>query len=233
MYNLNEQEKKLLDFLIAIPPDMDGASHYLQTQNLAPSEITRVSIEYADYCFCDAGDYAYQHGISHPHEVIPNLNSTYILDVIKLMLQHGLNPNAIFDGYNIMDWIKFVDNEFLAADTLALLLEHGGDANLMLPSEGETLFEAVNFDVFFGAIEQYDRQRYASLVHCWLVLIGYGARCSKGSVQVFKEYDSSNFFDLQKLKSHRNYSFGMTHLENDFAISIYDKETLWEVVRIR
>lgn len=40
-------------------------------------------------------------------------------------------------------------------------------------------------------------------------------------------------FSLHKLRNHRNYGFCVIHLENDFAISIYDKATLWEVARIQ
>jgi len=50
---------------------------------------------------------------------------------------------------------------------------------------------------------------------------------------VYLEYNSSKTFDWDNLKNHRNYYYGITHLENDFAISIYDKDTLWEVARIK
>ena len=230
---LSEREQKLFDYLTVIPPDMNGAEHYLQAETLDRDEVTRVAIEYADACFCEAGDFAYKQGIPHPAGIVPDLHSTYILDVVKFLLRYGMDPNGVHEDYNIMDSLRFVDNEYLAADTLVLLLEHGGKPNLMIPGEGETLFNTLDFDVFFDAIEQYDRQRYAALVRCWMVLIGYGARCGEDKMQMFREYNSSEIFDLQKLKNHRNYYFRVTHLENDFAISIYDKDTLWEVARIK
>ena len=229
---LSEREQKLFNLLAAIPPDIDAAEHHLQTTHLDGKEVTRVAIEYANLCFCETGDFAYAQHIPHPTNIVPNLHSTYIFDVVKLLLRYNLNPNGIHEDYNIMDSLRYIDNEFLAADTLALLLEHGGRVNLMLPAESETLFQATDFHVFFDAVEQYDCQRYASLVHFWMVLIGYGARCGENKIQVFREYNSSEIFNLQKLKNHRSYYFGLTHLENDFAISIYDKKTLWEVVRM-
>ena len=230
---MNEREQKLLDLLTAIPPDMVGAAYMLQTEHLDCDEVTKVAIGYAYECFCEAGDFAYEHRIPHPAAIVPNLHSTYILDIIKLLLRYGLDPNGVHEDDNIMNSLRFVDNELIAADTLVLLLGHGGKTDLIIPGEGDTLFNAADFAVFYDAVEQYDRQRYASLVHCWMVMIGYGARCGEDKMQAFRECNSTEPFDWDKLKKHRNYYFGITHLENDFAISIYDKDTLWEVARIK
>ena len=228
---LNAREQKLFDLLTKIPPDLSSAELYMQTENLNCDEVTRAAIEYADECFRDAGDYAYERRIPHPTDIIPNLNSTYILDVLSLLLRYGLDPNAIHEDTNIMYSLIYIDNEFLAADALAMLLDHGGKPDLMLP--GETLFSTTDFDVFNYATDRYiDNQAYASLVHYWMVLIGYGARYENNKMQIFKELMSSKVFDLQKLRNHRNYYFGLTHMENKIAISIYDKETFWEVARI-
>lgn len=234
MYScLNEREKKLLDLLLAIPPKMDDAECYLQAEGLKGKEITKVAIEYTEYCFCEAGDFAYEQGIPHPPDIIPNLHSTYIFDVIQLLLQNGLDPNDIFEDQNVMSNLEYVDNEFLAADTLALLLEHGGKIDRILPDTAETLSQTIEFDVFNDAIEQRDRQRYAALVHCWMVLIGYGAQYTEDSIQTFTEHHPWKMFDLRKLRNHRNYYFGVMQLENRVAISIYDKKTLCEVARLQ
>ena len=66
-----------------------------------------------------------------------------------------------------------------------------------------------------------------------MVLIGYGARFGEDKIQVFREYDSSDAFDLSKLKKHRDFYFGITRFGDDLTISIYDKKTLWEVARIK
>lgn len=228
--SLDAKEKALFGLLTAIPPNMDAAERLLRTEVLTASEVTRVAIAYAYECFCEVGDLVRENKEPHSAEIVPDLHSTHIYDIVKLLLQFGLEPNGIYEEHNIMDTLKYIDNEFLAADTLALLFEHGGDPGLVV--DIESFFQSLDFDVFFDAIEQYDRQQYASLVHCWIVTIGYGARCGEGRMQVFKEYDSTEYFDLQKLRSHRNYYFGLSHVEKSFALSIYDKDTLWEVVRI-
>lgn len=230
---LNSKEQKLLDLLTALPPDTAGAERILREEPFSTEEITRVAVTYVYECFCEAGDFAEDIGIPHPTEIVPGLHSTYILEVIRFLLPYGLDPNGIHEDCNVMEALMYVDNEFLAADTLALLLEEGGKHDLLIPDMGETLFASVDFDVFFDAVEQQNRQRYAALVHCWMVLMGYGARCGTEKTQVFREADSPEYFDLQKLKNHRNYGFVLTHLEDGYAISIYDKSTLWEVARIR
>lgn len=230
---LTMREQKLLDALAAIPPNMDKAEQYLKAEQLECDEVTRVAIEYAYQCFCEVGDYAHDQRIPHPSEIVPNLHSSYIFDVVNLLLQYGMDPNGVHEDCNIMDSLRFVDNEFLAADTLALLLEHGGKTDLTIPGEFESLFAETDFDVFFDAFVQSNRQRYASLVHYWMVLIGYGAQYDEDMMEAFRNLDSSEPFVLEKLKNHRNYFFGVTHLEKGIAISIYDKDTLWEVVRFK
>lgn len=229
---LSEREQKLLNQLMTIPPDLERAESDLQAEKFSCDEVTRVGIVYVQGCHFEVADYAQKHGIQQPTEILPNLLSSHILDVVKLLLQHGLNPNGVHEDDNIMDSLKFIDNELLAADALALLLEHGGETDLMIPGEGE-LFEATDFDIFYAAGGMMNRQTFRSIVHCWMVMIGYGARCGESRMQAFREYDSSKTFDWDNLKSHRNYYFGITRLENDLAISIYDKDTMWEVARIK
>lgn len=232
MLKLEGKEKNLLGLLSAIPPDFELAEQMLQKEEYSTEEITKVALNYVEQCFWEKDDFFQTRNTPVTLGIVPNLHSTYIVDVIKLLLEYGLNPNAIYNEDNIMYKLHFIDNEFLAADTLALLLEHGGKTDLNIPDE-VSFFDSIDFDVFFDAIEQYNRLRYASMVHYWMVMIGYGARCGEDKMQVFKEYNSDEYFNFDKLKNHRNYFFGITYLENDFAISIFDKDTLWEVARIK
>lgn len=130
--------------------------------------------------------------------------------------------------------LRWVNNEFVAADTLALLLEHGGETDLCY-DECMDMFIEHDWEVFFAALNCQNRTWFAVIVYLWMVMLGYGARYKKDQdfIEVFNEFDSDAVFDLEKLKNFRNYYFGITHIENDYAISIYDKATLWEVVRIK
>ncbi|MDY3278913.1 MAG: hypothetical protein SOX25_02230 [Eubacteriales bacterium] len=233
---LEGKEQTLFELLTAIPPDWAAMEQFLREGKLTSQEITKAATYYVDECFCEARDAEIEAGISRSAGIVPDLHSTYLCDAVKLLLPFGLDPNGIFnDGdSNIMDSLRYVDNEFLAADALALLLEHGGDPTLYIPGANEPLFCYVSDDVFSEADEMDDRKQYASLVHFWMVLIGYGARYNTNSAKMmfFKEYHSSRLFDPDKLRNHRNYYFGISHLEGRTTVHIYDKETLWEVARL-
>lgn len=232
---LEAKEKELFDLLMVIPPDLEAIEAFLRAESLTPSEVTRAAMEYVDECSWDADEYSWECTTPLTPQIYPNLHSTYLYDIVKLLLQFGLEPNGVYDDNNIMWILKYVNNEFIAVDTLALLLEHGGDPQLSFDS-CMSIFVEYDFDVFFDAVEHENRHAFAIIVYCWMVLIGYGARYSEDIIQVFKEYTDADFsakpFDLQKLRNFRNYYFGITHTERKFAISIYDKATLWEVVRI-
>ena len=107
----------------------------LAAEKFTTDEVTRVAIEYSDECFCEVDDFESENNIPRPKGVVPNLHSTYIVDVIRFLLQYGLDPNGIHEDCNIMDSLHYVDNEFLAADALALLLEHGGNHDLIVDGE--------------------------------------------------------------------------------------------------
>ena len=65
------------------------------------------------------------------------------------------------------------------------------------------------------------------------LLLAYGGKTEgkAPAVQAFKEYDSDTLFDLRKLKDHRNYYVGLSTLNDQRTIHIFDKKTFWEVAR--
>ena len=79
---------------------------------------------------------------------------------------------------------------------MRLLLENGGNPNHLIPSEGETVFEYIDFMVSY---DQYMHE-YFYTVQCWLVLMAYGAcwrnngeipltMLGENSVEIFKNYE--------------------------------------------
>lgn len=238
---LNDLEQNLLDTLLEIPPKYEIARSKIEETNISAESITKVGIKYAAECFLDFGDslFAKTEGSIQlskaeiPQGISAGLNSTYIYDVIKLLLEYGLDPNLIFESgcsqYNIMKELQFVDNEYIAADTMELLLEHGANPNLIV--NGESIFEQVDFEIWFGSIEQYIRWRYDAWVHMWMVLVANGGEIAgKGPmVKTFKEYDSDEMFDLRKLRNHRDFYFGLSIENKERALHVYDKKTLWKV----
>lgn len=231
---LSEMETRLFALLETIPPQLEETERFLEENRLSAESVTKVGIRYTERCFCEAGDVR-DEGISNPTAVIPDLHSTYIYEVTELLLRYGLDPNAVYGQSNVLYELQYVDNEFLAADTLALLFEHGADPNLTV--DGESFFDLIHFDAFFDALEQYDRIRYASHIHFWMVMLGYGADRLAPPVQcqLFREYDydacNEPLFTLDKLRDHRKYAFCVIHGEEGTEICIFDKDTLWEVAR--
>lgn len=239
---LTERSQQLLDILMTIPPKLDVAKEYLDANHLSADEVTRVANVYADKCFLDYGDYLFE---TYPdcnlstleinHSIVPELHSAYIYDIVKLLLRYGMDPNTVYiveyNHYNIMNLVVHIDHGYLAADTMGLLLENGGDPNLAV--EIETIYEYVADDVWFGAIEQEIRWRYDSWVHLWMVLLAYGGkpRGKKCPLEVFREYDSTSLFDVKKLKNHRDYIYGISKENYEPVIHIFDKKTLWEVAK--
>lgn len=240
---LNKKSQQLLDLLLTIPPNFVSAEVLLQQESFSSEEVTKTAICYAEECVMDIADTFRTSrddrisfsGVMPPAGVIPDVHSTYVYEVVQFLLPFGLQPNGIYsdgsDEYNLLDSLKYIDNEYLAADAMALLMEHGGDPNLIVNSED--LFRHIDFDVWFDTVEQYMRWRFDALVHIWMVLLAYGGKIEDKApaVQVFNEYDSDDLFDLRKLKDHRNYYVGLSTLNNQRTIHIFDKKTFWEVAR--
>ena len=111
----------------------------------------------------------------------------------------------------------------MAADTLKLLLENGGDPNLVV--DGDSIFTDVDFDIFFGAVEQHMRITYDSNVHYWMVLVGYGGKLIDGRDPVTLQPGCT----LEMFKDHRNLDFCLEKEDGDYTMHIFDKRTKWEI----
>ena len=232
--------KEIFDLMLQIPPDLTQIRKCLEAHHLSPADVNRLALCYVEECWeegitCEDGQTAYDY---HWEEAClkPDMHSTYLYEIIKLFLDFGLDPNAMVDGYSILNELPNVVNEYVGADTLALLFEHGADPNLKY-CDGENLFSELDFAVIFDAIEQYDRRRYDALVHSWFVFLGYGAVPDNGtsSVDLFNVIDTGKAFDLGELRNHRNYTFGLSHVKNrgeNWSLHIFDKWTMWEVARL-
>jgi len=66
-----------------------------------------------------------------------------------------------------------------------------------------------------------------------MVLLAYGGRLNSGvpEAEARREYDSSEMFDIAKLKNHRGYYFGLSIENGERTLHIFDKGTFREVTR--
>ena len=230
---LNEKQKCLYDKLNKVPPDLEGAEVLINGGDYSGDDISLVGAAlmkdyYVDFEASDPDHYS---------RVEPQ--APYVYDVVKLLLEHGLDPNAVYGDTNIMSDLLFVSTPYVAADTLALLLEHGGRTDLVV--DGARIFDDLDFDIVFDAFNQEIRSSYDSTVHCWFVMLGYGARLRDGSlpVDIFDVYDedylNKNAFDISLLKDHNNYTFGISNVPGrgeSWSLHIFDKRTFYEVARL-
>jgi len=209
--------EQCLKMLLSVQPKMDEAEQLLQAQKHTQQELMQIALDFIDACRWEGGP----------------IYAPYLYQVMELLLRYGLDPKEKRDGHRLLSALLYVEYGYTAADTLGLLFEHGADPNYE-PDDDESAFEKADFDIWFGALEQYNRQTYDAWLHSWMVFIGYGATVPDGKppLEVFREYDSEEWFDLGKLRQHRNYYWGLSFEGKDICVHIYDKETLWEVARM-
>ena len=157
---------------------------------------------------------------------------------LKLLLDYGLNPNKVYcdeepynDGGNILIALQFVENGYLGADCMALLLEHGG--NPCISVNHYHLASEIYGDIglwFFNAEGPWERYRFDLDMHYFMVLAGFGGRFSNGEGLI----DMCEGHDVSELKEHRNFYYGGIESDrsNDhYEICFFDKETNFEVGR--
>ena len=238
----------LLDALLQIPPDFNYVDQQIEEKQLSPRLVTKLGYDYLSALHIEECE---NRGLDDTRDTtweevtkLPDKHSTYMYEVIDMLLEFGLDPNYYETGkrgFFLMVLVTCISNGFVAPDTLALLLEHGGNSDTIV--DGWNLYDHVYNDLSFSMMcDNYERSTHLhnhSLAHCWFVLLGYGCYGThdNGHPLEFRVRDSEGedgYFDLKKLKNHRNYTLAKTQADNDGSpstLSIIDKRTCWEVAR--
>ena len=159
------EDSNLLQALLQVPPDLIFVQEQLQSGQYSPQQVTELGYQYAEECWNEDLDADNSEFFSEEFEycwreadTIADRHSFYLYEVIDLLLKYGLDPNYTVDGdCCLMEFVIGIVNGYIAADTLILLLESGGNPNLI--SSGENMFDQICFDVDFDAVEQRDRRR--------------------------------------------------------------------------
>lgn len=234
---LTDKAKQLYDLLFTKSFNLDKLIGVLNAGHFSKEDVNLAAYKYVDDCQNDLMDDDWQVHHSGKGEVVPGYESSHMLDAIGVLLEYGLDPNSVYtealtedisEQYNIMQALRYIDNGYVAADTLALLLEHGGNPSIII--DGNSFVRDVNFDLLFDLNNQEDRIRYDALVHFWMVLIGYGAKLEHGEACI----DPCGHFDVTNLRNHRQYYYGAIHSDrsnDNMEICFFDKKTNWEVAR--
>ena len=242
VYQRRPGSEELLGHLLGSPCDLSAAENLLKERKNSRDDVTRAGFDYVERCQDACDEYYAEHPdqelYTHEETVCSELTAE-LPNVMKLLLEYGLDPNGACDGeygeMSVMGCVTRVYDGYVAADTLALLMEHGGDPDLVI--DGESLFQDIDFDVWFDAYNMPYKMVYDSKVHCWFVMLGSSGNSKNGRelVTVYAERrDESDLddFRISDLKDHRNYTFAITRTPSrgeSCALHIIDKRTFWEV----
>ena len=167
----------MFHLFMELPPRFNYIETLLSNHTYTCENINESFCEFVEECFCEYRDFIDKHGRKPSEEEI---HSTYVFPLCKLLLKYGLDPNYVFGEMysesNVMYQVYWIDTPYVAADTLRLLLEHGGDPNLLV--DGESIWHLSDFDIWFDVLwgyaqdPQYSTQ-FDSRFHFWLVLRGF------------------------------------------------------------
>ena len=237
---LEGKVKELYDKLYTVDFDAAGLRKDLEEGKYDPETVNTAAIEYVDDCGINFDYWSINWDEYYPGETVQGLESSHMTEAIRLLLDYGLDPNKIirvdkqhggFDEYNIMEQIQLVFNGYQAADSLYLLLSHGGNPNLEI--NRISLSTEPDWDIGFDTINREDMvadSMYEAKLHYWFVLVGFRAELGYADLPV----ETANGFDLSGLKEHRNYYAGAIHSdrsEDNWELCIFDRHTNWEVAR--
>lgn len=237
---LEGRTKELYDKLYTVDFDADGLRKELEEGKYDADTVNMAAIEYVDDCGINFDHWSISGDEYNPGETVQGYESSHMTEVICVLLDYGLDPNKIimvdnqhggFDEYNIMEQVQMVFNGYQAADSLYLLLSHGG--NPYLEVDRVPLNIEPDWDIGFDTInreDMVDDSMYDAKMHYWFVLVGFRADLSEADLPL----EPVKSFDLSKLKDHRNYYAGAIHSDeedNNWELCIFDRHTNWEVAR--
>ena len=233
---LSDNAKRLYDMLFTKEFKAEELIVQLESGTFSIDDINTASFRYV-HDLCHLIDYDDPRIESARFgESIPEIESSHLLEAIQILLRFGLDPNYSWNDDltgNIMWSMHFVFNGYQAADAVNLMLEHGGNPNLIL--DGWSLIGDLCSDIswFLGG-DVESRYIADSFMHYLMVVIGHGAKFDDGD-DIVVTYDGFNVSDFQ---DHRNYYCGFIHVKyeddpyNTTAVSFFDKRTNSEVARL-
>lgn len=220
-----EQAKRLFS---QIPPDWHGIDNLLQRVAFSSEELAVMAVHVASDCFCEYRDTLADAAGAVAADA---LHSHYLVQSLRVLLSHGLDPNTVCDDCENVLWdIQYVDAPGVAAAAMRLLLENGGNPNHAFQEEPETLFEHVDFAVSYDAYTH----DYLHVVQCLLLLMAYGGRLRNGTVPItmLGGHDVRIFKDVERF----SYTIEQPQEQgvcNCRIMHIYDTETGMEAARYK
>ncbi len=217
---MREMIDSIKRMFFTMPPQLSEIEAFLRKNELSQEAFVDISVEIIDFVEFDYVDFI-QENNRKPTD--GEIHILYLYSLMELFLKHGMDPNAVVEGNNVMEQIALVRGGYIAADIMRLFMEHGGKADLML--EYETLFDMVDFDVYYMPIafdEEELPDAFLYITHIWLVLLGYGGCFANGKVPIVME----DGYSIEILREHEKFEVGYKADENNhWSMSVYEKAT--------
>lgn len=203
-----------------LPCDLGKVRHLLETNSYTPTQLMQTSIQ-----FSDDECWAKEENLSTGNERESQkgeLHVQHLYDLLKLFLEFGLDPNEIADDENIMSSLCYLYSPE-APKCMYLLLEHGGNPNLMLEDFSICGWQSVRVD--FG-IGEYGPDAYNEQIYTWFVMLGYGGRATNGETLV----EMKHGHEVEELRMYEQISYTIEHLpDGKWVMHIIRKDTGEEI----
>lgn len=100
--NLTEKQERLLELLMAAPPDINGIEEYIESNKCSKADITIAAMMFIDACderFCNEVECGLDRGNEH---------ISFLYDVLATLIKYGIDPNMIYDDRNIMESLCYI-----------------------------------------------------------------------------------------------------------------------------
>lgn len=195
----------------------------MEEKHYSPKELTQTILHFVDSeCFYDSYDFQKDHG---REPVRGELSVHNLYGLLELFLEFGFDPNAIEDDENIMSLLGYIYNGYDAANCARLLMEHGGNPNLIVEDHSVCGWLSVRIDF---DISEYGPDDLDDMIHLWFVFLGYGGRATDGQELI----EMKNGHSVEELRTHEQFSYIVETLpeqDNKWIMHIIHKETGEEV----
>lgn len=220
----------LFEKMMALPGSVAELEKELSSGGYSREELSKAAALFLSECFDEEyRDITPQMQGSNRDPVLnTSLHSAYLFGLVKLLLPYGLDPNFNDENDNLLQGVCYLGNEHIGADTLRLLLDHGGDPDLTV--EGQSVFERLSDDLRFDATVLPNRPLYNAMFHAWLVLLSF--RKKPYPIRLFPRFPDGKPTDLADFREHRNYSCCLQPTESGVSLCIFDRTTCWQVAQV-
>lgn len=181
-----------------IPCDFEKIQMLLETKQYTPQELTQTILHFIDSeCFYDSYAFQKDHGREPVRGELPVHN---LYSLLELFLSFGFDPNAIEDDENIMSLLGYIYNGYDAANCARLLMEHGGNPNLIVEDHSICGWLSVRIDF---DISEYGPDDLDDMIHLWFVFLGYGGRATNGQELI----EMKNGHSVEELRAHEQFTY--------------------------